>query len=107
MAIRERIGGSYQVQRTLDCSRYESRWTISARSLCDAGFAPPVAGGNGTAEILFANPLREGDTGTRIPFLRFTKRRREVRKWWVRIVLEDAAEPSRTGFAANRKVGVE
>ena len=59
------------------------------------------------AEILFANPLREAETGTRIPFLRFSMRRREVRKWVGRGAIEDAAEPSRTGFAANRKVGVE
>src|ERR1700733_1141983 len=57
------------------------------------------------AEILFANPLREAETGTRIPFLRFSMRRREVRKWVQRGAIEDAGEPSRTGFAANRKVG--
>ena len=53
------------------------------------------------AEILFANPLREDETGTRIPFLRFSMRRREVRKWVQRGAIEDAAEPSRTGFAAK------
>ena len=68
-----------------------------------------VIGDEPAGGILFPNPLRKGETGTRIPFLRFTKRRRKVRKRWeselMRSAGEDAAKPCRTGFAANQKVG--